>query len=205
MMKKWLCIVLALMLCGASASAEFDFSALKEMEDAIVTDIPGTADTIVRPMRMPYQGELGEDDLIANLDYIILPDQEVAALRICLSVSLFEPMQADQVAVTLDGKCYTFSVTPDVSEYDGIYMEDYALVMTSDSMPLMQALSKGKQEQTMTVVFICTEDGMQKTGSISLPAEDVKELLAEYAAFGGDDQDLALIAERFPCTVEKSR
>lgn len=204
-MKKWLCLLLALVLGCISAAAEFDFSALKEMENAIVSLVPGTADTIVRPMRMPYQGEFGEDDLIANLDYIILPDQEVVALRICLSVSLFEPMQADQVAVTLDGKCYTFTVTPEVAEYDGIYMEDYALVMTNDSMPLMKALSKGKQEQTMTVVFTCTADDMQRTGSIPMPAQDVKALLTEYASFGGEEQDLSLIAERFPCVVEKSR
>ena len=77
-MKKLLALAAAITLLCTAALAEFDFYALKDTPDAMTYTVPGTADTVVRPALAPYQGEFGEDELVAYLDYIILPDEEVA-------------------------------------------------------------------------------------------------------------------------------
>lgn len=101
-MKKLLALAAAITLSCTAALAEFDFYALKDTPDAMTYTVPGTADTVVRPALAPYQGEFGEDELVAYLDYIILPDEEVATFRLCLSLSMFDSFQADEVRVTVD-------------------------------------------------------------------------------------------------------
>lgn len=81
-MKKLLALAAAITLLCTAALAEFDFYALKDTPDAMTYTVPGTADTVVRPALAPYQGEFGEDELVAYLDYIILPDEEVATFRL---------------------------------------------------------------------------------------------------------------------------
>ena len=98
-MKKLLALAAAITLLCTAALAEFDFYALKDTPDAMTYTVPGTADTVVRPALAPYQGEFGEDELVAYLDYIILPDEEVATFRLCLSLSMFDSFQADEVRV----------------------------------------------------------------------------------------------------------
>ena len=147
-MKKLLALAAAITLLCTAALAEFDFYALKDTPDAMTYTVPGTADTVVRPALAPYQGEFGEDELVAYLDYIILPDEEVATFRLCLSLSMFDSFQADEVRVTVDKKCYTFAVKPAITDYDGIYMEDYTLVLSSESFPIVTALSKAKNATT---------------------------------------------------------
>ena len=80
-MKKLLALAAAITLSCTAALAEFDFYALKDTPDAMTYTVPGTADTVVRPALAPYQGEFGEDELVAYLDYIILPDEEVATFH----------------------------------------------------------------------------------------------------------------------------
>ena len=145
-MKKLLALAAAITLLCTAALAEFDFYALKDTPDAMTYTVPGTADTVVRPALAPYQGEFGEDELVAYLDYIILPDEEVATFRLCLSLSMFDSFQADEVRVTVDKKCYTFAVKPAITDYDGIYMEDYTLVLSSESFPIVTALSALKKK-----------------------------------------------------------
>lgn len=204
-MKKLLAFAAALTLLCTTAFAEFDFFALKDTPDAAVYTLPGTADTVVRPMDSHFQGELGEDELVANLDYIILPDEEVATFRLCLSLSMFDSLYADEVRVTVDKKCYTFAVTPEGNDYDGIYMEDYALVLSSESFPMITALSKAKNATTVQIVFVNTTDGVERTGSVEIPSADVKAMLNRYNDLGGSKQDLSVLTEKYPCTVEKAK
>ena len=103
-MKKLLALAAAITLLCTAALAEFDFYALKDTPDTMTYTVPGTADTVVRPALAPYQGEFGEDELVAYLDYIILPDEEVATFRLCLSLSMFDSFQADEVRVFSHGK-----------------------------------------------------------------------------------------------------
>ena len=184
-MKKLLALAAAITLSCTAALAEFDFYALKDTPDAMTYTVPGTADTVVRPALAPYQGEFGEDELVAYLDYIILPDEEVATFRLCLSLSMFDPFQADEVRVTVDKKCYTFAVKPAITDYDGIFMEDYTLVLSSESFSIVTALSKAKNATTMQVVFVNTMDGAERAGSVEIPSADVKTLLTRYNDLGG--------------------
>ena len=85
-MKKLLALAAAITLLCTAALAEFDFYALKDTPDAMTYTVPGTADTVVRPALAPYQGEFGEDERVAYLDYIILPDEEVATFRLRCSI-----------------------------------------------------------------------------------------------------------------------
>lgn len=204
-MKKWIALAVAMTLLSTAALAEFDFVALKDTPDCTVYTVPGTADTVVRPFVFPYQGELGEDELIAYLDYIILPDEEVATFRLCLSLSMYDLLRADAVRVTLDKKCYTFRVTPDCTDYDGIYMEDYTLILSSESLPLMTALAKAKGDATLTLAFVNTADGTERTGSVEIPSADAKTLLDRFNSLGGGRQDLSVLTEKYPCTVEKAK
>lgn len=202
-MKKWFSLALAMLLALSCALAEFDFDALKNLDDMVVYTLPGTADTVVRPMVVPYQGTLGEDEMIAQLDYIILPDQEVATLRLCLSLSLFDPLQADSVTVTVGGVCYTFPVEPEVTEYDGIYMEDYALILTSESMPLLTALSGKKSDGCLKVTFCREDEEIVREGEVVLSREDVKAMLTQFDELGGGKQDLSVLVEKYPCETKK--
>lgn len=204
-MKKLLALAAAITLLCTAALAEFDFYALKDTPDAMTYTVPGTADTVVRPALAPYQGEFGEDELVAYLDYIILPDEEVATFRLCLSLSMFDSFQADEVRVTVDKKCYTFAVKPAITDYDGIFMEDYTLVLSSESFPIVTALSKAKNATTMQVVFVNTMDGAERAGSVEIPSADVKTLLTRYNDLGGSKQDLSVLMDKYLCTVEKAK
>lgn len=162
-MKKLLALAAAITLLCTAALAEFDFYALKDTPDAMTYTVPGTADTVVRPALAPYQGEFGEDELVAYLDYIILPDEEVATFRLCLSLSMFDSFQADEVRVTVDKKCYTFAVKPAITDYDGIFMEDYTLVLSSESFSIVTALSKAKKRHD-DAGRIRQHDGRRRAG-----------------------------------------
>lgn len=203
-MKKLLALAAAITLLCTAALAEFDFYALKDTPDAMTYTVPGTADTVVRPALAPYQGEFGEDELVAYLDYIILPDEEVATFRLCLSLSMFDSFQADEVRVTVDKKCYTFAVKPAITDYDGIFMEDYTLVLSSESFSIVTALSKAKNATTMQVVFVNTMDGAERAGSVEIPSADVKALLTRYNDLGGSKQDFVRADGQVPLHGGKS-
>ncbi len=205
-MKKLLSLLLTMLLLLTAASAEFDYYALKELDDHLVYTMPGTANTVVRALTPPYEGTLGEDELIAYLDYVILPDEEVTTFRLCLSVSLFDAIQADSVIVTVDKKQYTFTdVMLEATEYDGIYMEDYSLILSDVSYPIVTALAKGKSSVTLDVVFENALDGVSRSGSVTIVSSDVAAMVEQYNELGGKEQDLSVLAEKYPCTVEKVR
>lgn len=205
-MKKLLSLLLTMLLLLTAALAEFDYYALKELDDHLVYTMPGTANTVVRTLTPPYEGTLGDDELIAYLDYVILPDEEVTTFRLCLSVSLFDSIQADSVTVTVDKKQYTFTdVMLESTEYDGIYMEDYSLILSDASYPIVTALAKGKSSVTLNVVFENAADGISRSGSVAIVSSDVAAMVEQYNELGGKEQDLSVLAEKYPCTVETVR
>lgn len=118
---------------------------------------------------------------------------------------MFDSFQADEVRVTVDKKCYTFAVKPAITDYDGIFMEDYTLVLSSESFSIVTALSKVKNATTMQVVFVNTMDGAERAGSVEIPSADVKTLLTRYNDLGGSKQDLSVLMDKYPCTVEKAK
>lgn len=198
-MKKLLALAAAITLLCTAALAEFDFYALKDTPDAMTYTVPGTADTVVRPALAPYQGEFGEDELVAYLDYIILPDEEVATFRLCLSLSMFDSFQADEVRVTVDKKCYTFAVKPAITDYDGIFMEDYTLVLSSESFSIVTGAVEGEKRHD-DAGRIRQHDGRRRAGrqrgdsqrGRANPADPLQRLRRQQAGFVRADGQVPL-------------
>ena len=84
-------------------------------------------------------------------------------------------------------------------------MEDYTLVLSSESFSIVTALSKAKNATTMQVVFVNTMDGAERAGSVEIPSADVKALLTRYNDLGGSKQDLFVLMDKYPRTVEKAK
>lgn len=57
----------------------------------------------------------------------------------------------------------------------------------------------------MQVVFVNTMDGAERAGSVEIPSADVKALLTRYNDLGGSKQDLSVLMDKYPCTVEKAK
>ena len=81
---------------------------------------------------------------------------------------------------------WRFSVWPDVSEYDGMYYEDYNAPLTRETFDLMKALAKNKAG---TVAFTLNQDDtMLLSGTIALPAETAAALRQLFLDCGGEGQ-----------------
>ena len=48
-------------------------------------------------------------------------------------------------------------------------------------------------------------DGAERAGSVEIPSADVKTLLTRYNDLGGSKQDLSVLMDKYPCTVEKAK
>ena len=132
-MKRLIALVLALLLCGSAALAEFDTASLRDMENTTTFTHPGTVNTVTRLLNQPYLAQVdapGEGELSVFVDFITLPDYEVTLLRLLTGTVTYAPLAANEMRITAGGKRYTFTVNYEQSEYDGIYMEDYAVCLT---------------------------------------------------------------------------
>jgi len=52
---------------------------------------------------------------------------------------------------------------------------------------------------------INTMDGAERAGSVEIPSADVQTLLTRYNDLGGSKQDLSVLMDKYPCTVEKAK
>ena len=103
-------------------------------------------DTVIRPLDQPFMGEtaLEDGELIAYLDYIDLPNEGAVFLRLTFSLLTPEMLGADTLRVTVGKTDYVFPVTAEISEYDTIYYEDYAVCLTEASLPMVEAIIRLK-------------------------------------------------------------
>lgn len=204
-MKKLLALTLALLLLTPAALAEFDNAALEAVEDYQVLPPDAALNTVVRPLNQPYLGESSNGQMMAvYVDFVELVDAEATLLRLLASLTLDEPMQADTMVVTVNKKAYSFAVTCDQTEYDGIFMEDYAVCLTKASLPLLKDLAKQKKEVSVPFVFL--RDGQEVlSGQAALPGGEMKGLYDRFVALGGAKQSLDALDEMFPCQVKKAR
>lgn len=198
--------ILVLMLCmllmlPASAESAFDYAELKRTPNAFVYEEPGTVNTVVRLMNQPYRGEMDSGDLDVFIDYVIMPDYDAAFLRLMFSVVLYEPLQAHQVAVTVGGRTYTFTVDGVQSEYDGIYMEDYTACLTGDSLAFLKAVARQRTDEPLPVVFLRYGEKVLE-GRVILPGGDAAALYDRYIDLGGKRQNLHLYEELWPCEIK---
>lgn len=208
-MKKIAALLLLLTLCLPTALAEsaFDTAALQQAENMTVFTPYGTFDTVVRPVNQPYIGQADmpvDGGLIAYVDYITLIDQNVTLLRLLVCIEAFEPITADQLRLTVGGKTYTFDVTHEQAEYDGLYLEDYAACLTDASLPLLKAIAQQKTDQPIPVELISLGEAAF-SGQVIIPGEEAATLYDRYIDLGGKKQNLKALDEVWPCKIEKSK
>lgn len=203
-MKKFLAMLLCLLLTAACAESPFDVEALRQTENMNIFTPYGSVDTVVRPMNQPYFGQVDapyDGGLIAYVDYITLVDADVTLLRLVVSIEAFDPISADQMRITVGKKTYTFDVTYEQSEYDGLYMEDYAVCLTDASLPLMKAIAQQKKDEPIQVEFLSLGETVF-AGMVIIPGAEAAQLYDRYIDLGGKKQELKRLDATWPCTVK---
>ncbi len=206
-MKQLMALLLALFLSTGAAFSEatFDVSALKQDENLYSFTHPGTLDTVYRMVNQPYFGQVDESSdgsLVAYVDYVTLVDHDATLLRLMVSIEAFAPVGADEMRLTAGGKTYTFAVTYDQSEYDGLYMEDYAVCLTDASLPLLKAIAQQKKDDPIPVELLYLGETVF-SGLVVIPGEEAAELYDRFIDLGGKQQPLKKLDELWPCKVEK--
>lgn len=208
-MKKILLMILCLLLCLPSAGAEsvFDNEELQRMENTYTFTHPGTIDTVVRLENQPYLGQvedIWDGGLCAYVDYVIMPDHDATLIRLFMATEAFSPIAADEMRLTVGGKRYTFTVNYEQTEYDGLYMEDYAVCLTEASLPLLKAIAQQKKDAPIPVEFLSLGD-VVFAGEVIIPGDDAALIYDHYIDLGGKKQDLKKLDDVWPCTVEKAK
>ena len=195
-------LLLALLL-PAAALAEADGMALRQTESCMVYTAANGVDTVIRPLDQPFMGEttLEDGELIAYLDYIDLPNEGAIFLRLTLSLMTPDMLSADTLRLTVGKTDYVFPVTAEVSEYDTIYYEDYALCLTEASLPLLDAIIRLKGAPV--VVALEQEEAVLAAGEVVFPAEQVKAVLARYEEIGGLTQELGRFDTVWPVEISR--
>lgn len=198
-----LCLMVGMLLTQALAEENpFDNAALEKTENCSVYLSDNGVDTVVRPLNQPYMGTVDMEgaELIAYLDYVELPGEDVTVLRLLLALTVPERLAANEVTVTVGKKDYIFSVMPVISEYDTTYYEDYALCMTDESLPMIKAMARAK-EDSFSVRFA---GDASLTGVITLPNADVAAIYDRYIDLGGERQGLEWLREQYPVNIAAS-
>lgn len=198
-MRRLLALALLMMTCVTAHAEGFDQAALEQLEGCTLYREANQVDTVVRPLSQPYAGQvsLEDADLAVFLDFIRLETQDVTLLRLTLSLSSCEYLAAGEVAITVAGKVYAFQVCPQVTEYDLTYYEDYAICLTDESLPMLKAMARSKQD----TFPIRLTGNLTVEGSITLPLDEVAALYDTYVDLGGPSQRLDSCREDWPVTI----
>lgn len=203
-MKKFLALLLCLLMTTAFAESAFDVNELRRTENMNVFTPYGSVDTVVRPLNQPYIGQVDapyDGGLIAYVDYITLVDADVTLLRLVVSIEAFEPITADQMRLTVGKKTYTFDVTYEQAEYDGLYMEDYTVCLTDASLPLMKAIAQQKKDAPIPVEFLSLGEKVFE-GKVIIPGQEAAVLYDRYIDLGGKKQELKRLDATWPCVIK---
>lgn len=206
-MKKLLALLLALLMMAPAALAEFDVSPLKNDPNMLTFTPHGTVNTVYRPTNQPFIGQVDEavdGELVVYVDYIHLVDDDATLLQLTVStVSYDMPFNADEMRLTAGGKQYTFQVSREVSEYDDVYMEDYAVCLTDASLPLMKAIAQQKKDAPIPVTLF-REGETVFFGLAVIPGDEAARLYDRFVDLGGKKQELKKLDALWPCQVEKA-
>ena len=204
MKKRIIAMLLMLMLAVPAAMAEFDTAALRAMENTTTFIHPGTVNTVTRLVNQPYWGQAEDGSLLAYVDYITMPDYDATLLRLLLGTESYVPLGAQEIRAEVGGKRYTFTVTYEQTEYDGIYMEDYAICLTDASLPMLKAIAQQKKDTPIPVEFI-RFDEVIFAGEVVIPGVDAALLYDTFIDLGGKTQALKKYDEIWPCKVDKAK
>ncbi len=202
-MKRAILLALCLVLwCSCTLAEGFDQAGLERLEGCMVFRDAYGVNTIVRPEGQPYQGtiDLEDAELEVYLDYIQMPDEDATFLRLMLCLTTWEFTGTRQLTITVGETDYVFSVTPEVTEYDLTYFEDYVICMTDESLPMIKAMARSRQD---TFGIKLTGEWGERHGVITLPAEAAAELYDTYINLGGNRQDLSFCRDTWPVMIMK--
>ena len=204
-MKRILACLLMLMLFS-SALAEVDLSSLKEDPDWYTFPAPGTVNTVYRAVNQPFIGQVDEGyegELVVYVDYTTLVDIGVTLPRLMVSTVSYDlPLNADSLRLTVGGKRYTFIVSHEESEYDGLYMEDFATCLTDASLPLLKSIAQQKTDAPIPVELLALGD-VVFSGLVVIPGEETAAIYDRFIDMGGKQQGLKMLDSLFSCKVEK--
>ena len=202
-MRKLMILLLAALLLTGSALAEgFDSAALEQTEGMTVFPDEDSACTVIRPAGQPFPGHTEDawEELTAYLDFVEDPDEDMTLLRLTVSLVSDRYLAANKLTVTAGDTDYVFEVDHLVSEYDMVYYEDYAVCLSDESLPMLRAMARSREDS-----FAVTLEGQETVrGEISLPPEEAARLYDLYIDLGGKAQRLDLVRDRWPVqTVKK--
>lgn len=208
-MKRILSIVLCLcLLFPALALAEFDPAPLKSDPDIIVIPLPNSVNTVYRAVNQPYYGQVDEGfdgELSAFVDYVTLVDAEATVLQLMIcTVSWDMPFNAPEIRLTVGKTSYTLAVTHEESEYDGIYMEDYAACLVGEGLNLLKSIAQQKKDDPIRVELL-SEGNVVFSGQVIIPGEEAAAIYDRWIDLGGKQQSLKPLEELWPCKVEKQK
>lgn len=203
-MKRIIALLLCLLMTAALAESPFDVTELRQTENMNIFTPYGSVDTVVRPMNQPYMGQVDapyDGGIIAYVDYVTLVDADATLLRLVVSIEAYDPVSADQMRITVGKKTYTFDVDYEQSEYDGLYMEDYAVCLTDASLPLLKAIAQQKKDEPIPVEFLSLGD-LVFAGVVIIPGQEAAQLYDRFIDLGGKKQELKRLDATWPCTVK---
>lgn len=205
-MKRIIALLLSLLLWNtALAEDAFNIGVLREDDNLYAFTHPGTLDTVYRLLDQPYFGQVDEGfegGLVVYVDFITLVDQDATLLRLMIAAEAFDPITAQELRMTVGGKRYTFAVSYEQSEYDGIFMEDYTTCLTNASLPLLKAIAQQKQDDPIPVELLAYGEAVF-SGTVIIPGEDAAWLYDRFIDLGGKRQNLGRFELLWPCAVEK--
>lgn len=206
-MKRILACLLMLLFIP-SALAEIDLAALKADPDWYAFPAPGTVNTVYRAVNQPFIGQVDEGyegELVTYVDFITLVDAEATLPRLMVStVSYDDPLNADSLRLTVGGKRYTFTVSHEESEYDGLYMEDFSTCLTDAGLPLLKAVAQQKTDAPIPVELLSLGETVF-SGLVVIPGEEAAAIYDRFIDMGGKQQGLKKLDSLFPCKVEKAK
>lgn len=198
---KLLAVLLALCLAGVPAGAEeFQTARLEEMEGFSTYTEANHVDVVVRSGDQPYAGqvELADGEMAVFLDFIQKADEGMTLLRLTLSLTSYDYVAASELTITVGQTDYTFPLFPEVTEYDMTYFEDYVICLTDESLPMVKAMARSKEN-----IFPFRLTGVREVeGSITLPLDRVADLYDTYVDLGGLRQRLDLCREQWPVIIQ---
>lgn len=202
-MKRFLACLMLLMLF-TPALAELDLSPLKDDPDWTAFPVPGSVDTFYRAANQPYIGQVDEGfdgELVAYVDYITLVDAGVTVPRLMLCTVAWDlPLNAQEVRLTVGKTRYTLAASHTESEYDGVYMEDYASCLVGDGLELLKAIAQQKTDAPIPVELLC-EGHAVFSGLVVIPGEEGAQIYDRYIDMGGKTQNVKALEALWP--VEK--
>lgn len=197
-----LILSLLLPLPALGEEGAFDLSQLEAREDVYAFQATGTADTVYRFSDQPFLCQTENPDIqaVAFLDLLSLALE--GCVTPCLTLALVAPdaLYGDALLLTVGGTDWRLTLTSELSEYDGVYYEDYAFCFSQDSLPLLTAMARSKVE-SLTFTLLKGEETLL-SGQMALPGASVQGVYDLFESCGGLEQPLSAPAERWPAEKE---